>query len=68
MEVPGGCGGLSCSIRGAIVDGRCRSVDVSTGSGGGKVYPTDTTIYYDSVCVGGANFACVKVVGVGTTA
>ena len=47
MEVTGGCGGIEFASRGANVDGRFRRVDVSAdsgGSGGGKVYPTGTTV------------------------
>ena len=68
MEVAGGCRGIACARRGANVDGRCRCVDVSAGSGGVEVSTTGTTVYYGSVRSGKANLSCVKIVGVGTTA
>ena len=44
LEVTGGCGGIACVSRGSNVDGRCRLVGASTGSGGGEVYTTGTTV------------------------
>ena len=68
MEVKVVFGGIAFASRGANLYGRGCCVDVSAGSGGGEVYTTGTTVYYVSFRDGGGNFACVRFVGVVTTA
>ena len=68
MDVTGDCGCIAYYRSSANIAGRCRRVDVSAGSGGGEVYTNGTTVCYDSVCDGEDSVACVRFVGVGTTA